>query len=66
MNIIMTNRKNKFLVEIILENKDISELRNFDGFLNIMYMQMEYPNCNISIDFDNYIRKGHLFQNTVR
>ena len=29
-------------------------------------MQMEYPNCNISIDFDNYIRKGDLFQNTVR
>ena len=50
MNIIMTNRKNKFLVEIILVNKD----------------KTEYPNCNISIDFDNYIRKGDLFQNTVR
>ena len=44
MNIIMTNRKNEFLVAI----------------------KTEYPNCNISIDFDNYIRKGDLFQNTVR
>ena len=45
-NIIMTNSKNTFLVKINLVNKDIT------------YMQMEYTNCNISIDFDNYIRKG--------